>query len=220
MLLRTMLLLGLLVLAGAPDAGAQQAAPPWPNRPASFEQPVPPGAGATPLSPPADARTLRLQPAGEQPRKPLSTAPSLLAMLGSLAVVLGLFLAAAWMLRRGMPQSAQRLPNDVVEMLGRAPLAGRQQLQLIRCGNKLLLVAVSTAGVETLTEITEPAEVDRLAGLCRQARPDSASVSFGQTLAQLGRKREGRGFLGLGRGQVHITDDDLPAAPDEDPSDA
>ena len=54
---------------------------------------------------------------------------------------------------------------------GRAPLAGRQHVHLLRCGSKLLLVSVTPGGAETLTEVTDPAEVDRLAGLCRQAHP-------------------------------------------------
>ena len=54
------------------------------------------------------------------------------------------------------PPARSLLPKEAVELLGRAPLAGRQQMQLVRVGNKLLLVALSPAGAETLTEITEP----------------------------------------------------------------
>jgi hypothetical protein len=39
--------------------------------------------------------------------------------------------------------------------------------------------------VETLTEITDPLEVDRLAGLCQQTRPDSATTMFRQVFEQL-----------------------------------
>ena len=69
----------------------------------------------------------------------------------------------------GGAKSATLLPTEVVEVLGRAPLAGRQQMHLLRCGNKLLLVSVTPTGAETLTEVTDPVEVDRLSGLCRQA---------------------------------------------------
>ena len=57
-----------------------------------------------------------------------------------------------------------------MELLGRAPLAGRQTMQLIRVGNRLLLVALSASGAETLTEITDPVEVEHLAGLCRRGK--------------------------------------------------
>lgn len=102
----------------------------------------------------------------------------------SLAVVLGLFLAVACLLRRAAPKGLAPLPQEVVEVLGRAPLAGRQQMHLLRCGRKLLLVSVTPAGAETLTEITDPAEVDRLAGLCQQARPGSTTEAFRQVLQQ------------------------------------
>jgi flagellar biogenesis protein FliO len=110
--------------------------------------------------------------------------PSLVTMTGSLIFVLGLFLVVAWTMRRATPGLGMLLPKEVVEVLGRAPLAGRQQLHLLRCGRKLLLVSAGSAGVETLTEITEPLEVDRLAGLCHQARPDSTTAMFRQVFQQ------------------------------------
>lgn len=106
-------------------------------------------------------------------------------VIGSLAVVLGLFFVFAWALRRTAPRGSVALPSEVFEVLGRAPLAGRQEVHLVRCGAKLLLVSVTPAGAETLTEITEPAEVDRLAGLCQQVRPGSATATFREVLHQL-----------------------------------
>jgi flagellar biogenesis protein FliO len=108
--------------------------------------------------------------------------------MASLAVVLGLFLAAAWAVRRGMPAAPTKLPSEVVEVLGRTPLAGRQFAHLVRCGNKLLLVHLAPGCAETLTEVTDPVEVDRLAGLCRQAHPQSATTSFRQVFQQWGKK--------------------------------
>jgi len=67
--------------------------------------------------------------------------------------------------------AARRLPGEVVETLGRVPLAGRQQMHLLRFGNKLLLVCVSPTGVDTLGEITDPSEIDRVAALCAQTNP-------------------------------------------------
>jgi flagellar biogenesis protein FliO len=139
------------------------------------------------LPPRKSPATMPLAPGREPRTNPLSgNVPPLVTALGSLAVVLSLFFALAWVLRRSNPKSAALLPQDVVELLGRAPLPGRQQMQLIRCGNKLLLVCLSQAGAETLTEITDPQEVDRLAGLCRQAQPHSATATFQQIFQQLG----------------------------------
>lgn len=123
--------------------------------------------------------------------------PPLATAAGSLAIVLALFFVTAWLLRRGAPQAALSLPSDVVEVLGRAPLPGKQQVHLLRCGHKLLLVWAGAGGVETLTEITDPAEVDRLAGICRAAHPQSATAAFRQVFQQLARE-PGEGLLAGG----------------------
>ncbi|HBO45267.1 MAG TPA: hypothetical protein DD670_15330, partial [Planctomycetaceae bacterium] len=89
---------------------------------------------------------------------------------GALALVLGLFLLVAWGLRRATPGAATLLPTDAVEILGRASLGGRQQAQLIRVGRKLLLVCLTPNGAESMTEITDPDEVDELVELCQPNR--------------------------------------------------
>lgn len=175
-----------LVWLCAADAAAQQ--PQAEGRPDAIRPAIsadaeraPPTDGSLPLKP-------RSQPGNAELRRPSGVASSLSALAGSLAIVLGLFFLIAWLLRRGMPKGSSMLPSEVVEVLGRAPLAGRQQMHLVRCGNKLLLVSVSGGGAETLTEITEPEEVDRLAGLCRAAHPHSATASFRHVLQQFGRE--------------------------------
>jgi flagellar biogenesis protein FliO len=110
---------------------------------------------------------------------------SFLTVAGSLGIVLGLFLVTIWCLRRGMPKSTRSLPPEVVEVLGRAPLAGRQQMHLIRFGNKLVLATVSPAGVDSISEITDPIEVNRLAGYCEGTRAGSATASFRGILDRL-----------------------------------
>jgi flagellar biogenesis protein FliO len=114
---------------------------------------------------------------------------AVVSVVVSLAVVLGLFFAIAWLMRRGMPNSARRLPGEVVEVLGRTPLAGRQQMHLLRFGNKLLLVCASATGVDTIGEITDPLEIDRLAGLCAAQEATSASATFKQIFGQLAREK-------------------------------
>jgi flagellar biogenesis protein FliO len=116
--------------------------------------------------------------------RPAGGLPAAVTVAGSLAVVLGLFFLVAWGMRRAAPRGSVLLPAEVFEVLGRAPLAGRQQAHLLRCGRKLLLVSVTPAGIETLTEVTEPLEVDRLAGLCRQAQPQGPTAAFRQIFQQ------------------------------------
>ena len=121
---------------------------------------------------------------GKSDRTTRSATPSLVTVVGSLAVVVGLFLVVVWGMRRTLPGHVPTLPKEVVDVLGRAALASRQQVYLLRCGNRLLLVSVTPAGVETLTEIVDPLEVDRLAGLCVQSRPDSTTAAFHQFFHQ------------------------------------
>jgi len=97
-----------------------------------------------------------------------------------------LFFAFVWATRRSRPQSLAPLPSEVVESLGRVPLAGRQQMHLVRVGQKLILLSVTTGEARTLTEITDPVEVDRLAGLCRQSQPGSITATFRQVLSEAG----------------------------------
>lgn len=125
----------------------------------------------------------------------LNAASSLVTGMASLAVVLGLFFAVAWAMRRSLPPGPAALPSEAVEVLGRTPLVGRQHAHLVRCGNKVLLVYVSQGVAETLTEITDPLEVDRLTGLCRQSQPQSAANTFRQLLQQFGREKASPGFL-------------------------
>jgi flagellar biogenesis protein FliO len=110
---------------------------------------------------------------------------TLLTVLGSLGVVVGLFLVTMWCFRRGMPKSSRMLPVEVVEVLGRSPLSGRQQMHVIRFGSKLVLAAVSPNGVDSISEITDPSEVDRLAGHCQTTSPFSSTGAFRSLLDRL-----------------------------------
>jgi flagellar biogenesis protein FliO len=124
-------------------------------------------------------------PASHAPAdKPLGGVRSLITLGGSLTAVLGLFFLMVWMVRRASPHGAGTLPPEAFETLGRAALASHQQVHLLRCGNKLLLVSVTPSGAETLTEITDPAEVGRLVGLCRRSRSGGAAATFRQALRQ------------------------------------
>ena len=165
---------------------------------ASYVTEQPAEALAIPAAAPAP---LRLAPRKSNPAKALGPAAAPAAggaigtVVGSLAIVLGLFVVLVWCSKRFSPAGSAMLPKEAIEMLGRASLTPRQQEQLVRVGNKLLVVAISTTGVETLTEITDPVEVERLAALCRRQQPASASSSFSQILGQISREPARPGFV-------------------------
>lgn len=103
----------------------------------------------------------------------------------ALAIVVGLFLVCALLVRRGTRKPSTALPDGVVSVLGRVPLANRQSAELVRVGNKLVLLAVTQGGIEPLTEISDPTEIDRVLGLCAQQGPHSSSSEFDVVFRQL-----------------------------------
>ena len=173
---------GAAVRRASPDpAGVREADP--------LSVTPPGGSSSTPVTPPGGSSEPGAQGRGAGPG-------SAVTVVGALGLVLGVFLLTAWGIRRAAPQALHPLPGEVFEVLGRAPLAGRQQAHLLRLGNKLVLVSLSPAGAETLTEITDPLEVDRVAGLCRQAQPGSATAVFRQVLDQFAPRRSTAGEVG------------------------
>jgi flagellar motor switch/type III secretory pathway protein FliN/flagellar biogenesis protein FliO len=131
-----------------------------------------------PLAPP------KRPAAHEAPGTPAAPGRMLTTVLTSLSVVLGVFLLLVWMARRGRARGRGTLPFDVVETLGRAPLTGRQEMQLVRVGHKLLLLSVTPTSAETLTEITDPGEIDRLSQICQQHSSGSMSDAFREVLSE------------------------------------
>jgi flagellar biogenesis protein FliO len=124
--------------------------------------------------------SLKLSPLSEAGKSTTRSGPfgAIVTVVGSLAVVLGLFFGLAWLMRRGLPSIASRLPKGVVEVLGSSPLAARRQMHVLRFGDKLLLVCVSQNGVDTLSEIEDTAEVERLTAMCQDSQ--SGAGSFNQ----------------------------------------
>jgi flagellar biogenesis protein FliO len=200
--------IGLILLASCPmGASAQVVSYPSPTTsanevtPAAYQQPAAPAektnVAAEPRQLPAAADAAPVANASPLPPlkphaatshaetdKPVGGVRSLITVGGSLTAVLGLFFLVVWMLRRASPRGSGTLPLEVFETLGRAALASHQQVHLLRCGNKLLLVSVTATGTETLTEISDPAEVDRLVGLCRRPRSGGTAATFRQALRQ------------------------------------
>ena len=118
-------------------------------------------------------------------KKPGSSWSSTISMIVSLVIVLAIFMGVAWCIRRIAPQPSRTLSKDVVQVLGRTPLAPRHNMILIRFGRKLVLVSQQLGQTQTLSEIEDPREVDHLLGLCEEANTTSISSSFRDVLFQL-----------------------------------
>lgn len=144
------------------------------------------------LSPASSSKPRLLKPeqASSAPKRSATgPLPSIPTLVGSVAIVVGLFLIVAWLTKRGMPKQAPLLPHDALEVLGRQRFGGKQELQLVRLGNKLVLIHVTPSHVESIAEVTDPEEVDRLTGLCYQNKPHSSSRGFQQTLDQFAKDK-------------------------------
>lgn len=131
-----------------------------------------------PIKSSSDLQASRIAP----PRSPWS---STLSTAASLLVVVFLFLGAVLVLRKSQPKQFQKLPKDVVEVLGRSPIAPRQNLVVVRFGSKLILVSQQPGETRTLSEIQDANEAGRLIGMCESSRPESISNSFREVLQQV-----------------------------------
>jgi len=89
------------------------------------------------------------------------------ATVWSLLLIVGLIVVGAQWLKSRSPTVARGLPAEVFEILGRQAIDPRTTVVLARCGSRLLLLSQSPHGLQTLAEITDPVEIDCLAGLCR-----------------------------------------------------
>ncbi len=111
----------------------------------------------------------------------------------SLAVVLGLFAAMVWMTRRfgsrGMNQGA--LPREILESLGTTSIDPRTRVTMLRCGNRILVVALTATGVHPLAEISDPEEVRQLTATCL----GDAKRSFVSTLQSIENEPVPPGFV-------------------------
>ncbi|MCG8587594.1 MAG: flagellar biosynthetic protein FliO [Pirellulales bacterium] len=133
-----------------------------------------------------DVLKLRIAKSGSaQNTKSSSPVMAVATSAAALIFVVGIFLLVAWLMKRGASTSMRALPTEAFEVLGRSTLGPQQAVQLVRLGNKLLLVASSAEGASTLAEIDDKAEVERLAAMCMTGKETSATQEFHEALEDL-----------------------------------
>lgn len=159
---------GLVLLAGLLLAGAARSADPADRT----SQTLPP---RTSERKPRNETTAALP--GSKPR---SAATNWWTSLGGFLAVLALVLLSAKLLRKSLPAAQKGLPPEVIKILGRKPLDYRHTIHLVRCGSRLLVLGSSQEGLTTLSEITDPVEIDYLAGMCESRESPSLAQGFSQ----------------------------------------
>jgi flagellar biogenesis protein FliO len=103
---------------------------------------------------------------------------------GATGGLLGVALIVSWFfrgaLRRAMPGLIPGAADfeAPVGVLHRSWLSPKHQTCLLRVGDRLLLVGIAGDRMQTLCEISDPAEADALRGRCQQQRPESSSRMF------------------------------------------
>lgn len=125
------------------------------------------------------------------PVKRTSAQTSLWGTVLGLLAVFGIFIAGkVWLTRHG-PAGLRGLPVEALELLGKRTIEPRVSIHIVRCGPKILVLGVAPDGVRTLTEITDPIEIDMMAGACRKKESgrsggDSFAGMFRQTASRTG----------------------------------
>lgn len=94
----------------------------------------------------------------------------LLALAGVIALI---FLLRAFA-NRFIPGAAVHKSSPAVKILGRCPIAPRQNLLVIQFGKRLVLVGDAGANLNPLCEITDP---DEVAAILARARDETISVA-------------------------------------------
>ena len=86
---------------------------------------------------------------------------------GSLLFVISLIVGGAYLFARHGGRIPGVLPADVVQVLGKRFIDAKNSVQLVRCGSKILVLSNSSQhGLRTLSEITDPGEVELLTSQC------------------------------------------------------
>tara|TARA_R110002111_G_scaffold18931_2_gene46293 strand:+ start:133508 stop:134413 length:906 start_codon:yes stop_codon:yes gene_type:complete len=115
--------------------------------------------------------------------------PSMWGTLGALVVVISIILVAAKLFKKHHPMASMNLPREVMEVLGKRPLDARQTIHFVRCGSRILILGSSPAGLEMLSEVLDPVEVDLITGMCRERTKSGRSSTAFRNLFQSTQKK-------------------------------
>lgn len=112
-------------------------------------------------------------------------------VIASLGIVLGLIFVLKWIVSRSLGVTPAARPNSAIAVLSRTPLSPKQQLVLVRVGQRLVLIADSGTQASTLCEISDPDEVAQLAGQIRPVNGHAKPSPFGDLFGRFRKKFDG-----------------------------
>lgn len=119
---------------------------------------------------------------------------SLFTVGSSLVVVLGLFGGLVWVTRRFGTRSMTSgvIPTEIMQSLGSSPIDSRTRITLVRCGNRILVLAQTATGIQPISEITDAEEVRQLTALCL----GDSKKEFATTLRSIEQEKTPSGYVG------------------------
>lgn len=95
------------------------------------------------------------------------TLPSIMPALLSVLGVCALFCAGLYIMKRYLPGHKQMFAHPAMEFLGRTHLDQKRFVSILRVGRRIVVVGVSADGMQTLSEITDEAEVTEILEVAR-----------------------------------------------------
>jgi flagellar biogenesis protein FliO len=107
--------------------------------------------------------------------------PSVLRVMGALALVLGLFLGGVWVYRNWQRLTIQRGRAPKLNVIETRPLGGKHALYVIGYEQERFLLASSPAGVNLLSHLPGAEEKDDP----NEAKTTAPAPSFAQALTQV-----------------------------------
>ena len=134
---------------------------------------VQPAVSRTPLPRPSEELAGNKKPDAQRS----STSAALSTML-ALGMVLAVFFGLALIVKRTWPTPTNnKLPTEVLQIVGRVELQPKQYWMLMRFGNKLLLVCQQPGETRLISEVNDEDEVLRLVALCEKPHRSDAAFS-------------------------------------------
>ena len=123
---------------------------------------------------PAQNLELPLPPAG----------PSIIRVVGALALVLGIFFGGVWLFRNWQRLTIQRGRAPRLNVLETRPLGGKHALYVIGYDQERFLLSASPTGVTLITHLPQATEKDS-AESSSTTTTQAAPPSFAQALTQV-----------------------------------
>lgn len=107
---------------------------------------------------------LENNPVGNRPENgdPGNDWEAWLQMLLALAVVVGMIFGLRWLLKRLGGGAMGGTRSGILEVVARTGVTTKQELMLVRFGERLVLLGRSPGAIARLAEVTDAAEVQRL----------------------------------------------------------